>query len=107
MRAILATLFLAALLASGPAAAKDKKAADGAKLFRQNCASCHGTGGRGDGPSAPKLPRKPADLTATGASEEEIAGVVRNGKGSCPSWKASLSEGEISAVARFTRSLQR
>lgn len=111
---IAAGLFcLFAVLASGTADAKDKKApapgkaADGGKLFSQNCASCHGAGGRGDGPSAAKLPAKPADLTAINSSEEAIAGVVRNGKGSCPSWRASLSEPEISSVARFTRSLQR
>ena len=116
MRTTTAAVIAAALLAlttAHAAAAKERKAArpakqaDGAKLFSTNCASCHGTAGRGDGPSAAKLPAKPADLTALGSSEEQIAGVVRDGKGSCPSWRASLDESEISALARFTRSLQR
>ena len=86
---------------------KPSRAADGATLFKQNCAYCHGSGGRGDGANAEKLPKRPADLTASKASEAEIAGVVKNGKGSCPSWRASLSDGEIDAVASWTRALQR
>ncbi len=39
--------------------------AEGAGLFPQNCAICHGEAGRGDGPAARSLPVPPADLTAT------------------------------------------
>ncbi len=37
--------------------------ARGAPLYAENCALCHGAGGRGDGPLAGKLPIRPADLT--------------------------------------------
>lgn len=37
--------------------------ARGAPLYAENCAQCHGAGGRGDGPLAGKLPVRPADLT--------------------------------------------
>jgi high-affinity iron transporter len=37
--------------------------ARGAEVFRTNCASCHGSLGRGDGPSAAGLTPRPADLT--------------------------------------------
>jgi mono/diheme cytochrome c family protein len=36
----------------------------GGDLFRFYCASCHGREGRGDGPVASALNRRPADLTA-------------------------------------------
>lgn len=36
---------------------------DGAADFAANCAGCHGAGGRGDGPDAAALGRRPADLT--------------------------------------------
>jgi len=43
----------------GPAPAP----ADGARLFRAHCASCHGVSARGDGPLAESLRRRPPDLT--------------------------------------------
>jgi putative copper export protein/mono/diheme cytochrome c family protein len=38
--------------------------AHGAELFAQNCVSCHGADGRGDGPRAKGMDIPPADLTA-------------------------------------------
>ncbi len=35
----------------------------GPEDFASYCAACHGTGGRGDGPMAATLDRRPADLT--------------------------------------------
>jgi len=36
---------------------------DGSQLFRSYCASCHGAGGKGDGPLAANLRVAPSDLT--------------------------------------------
>lgn len=36
---------------------------DGRLLFMANCASCHGASATGDGPAAPALRARPADLT--------------------------------------------
>lgn len=36
----------------------------GRALFSEYCASCHGSGAKGDGPMAAHLGKKPADLTA-------------------------------------------
>ncbi len=41
--------------------------ADGKALFHDYCAGCHGDDGRGDGPAALGLARKPADLTTIAA----------------------------------------
>ena len=35
---------------------------DGARLYRANCASCHGQTGAGDGPMVPQLSQSPSDL---------------------------------------------
>lgn len=35
----------------------------GSELFRTYCATCHGTGAKGDGPLAEMLKKRPADLT--------------------------------------------
>jgi mono/diheme cytochrome c family protein len=53
---------LAALLAA-PAASVSVTVESGDALFRTYCASCHGPGGKGDGPLAANLRTAPADLT--------------------------------------------
>lgn len=40
---------------------------EGGALFAENCAHCHGDGGKGDGPMAAGLSPPPADLTALAA----------------------------------------
>lgn len=40
---------------------------DGAAFFAENCVSCHGAEGRGDGPLAAELTPKPTDLTTLSA----------------------------------------
>jgi mono/diheme cytochrome c family protein len=39
----------------------------GADLFQFYCATCHGYGGKGDGPVVPSLKKQPPDLTAIAA----------------------------------------
>jgi mono/diheme cytochrome c family protein len=69
-------IFLAGLALLGVAtatAAQSSRAGDPPRLVIESmtgedsfgfyCASCHGVGGRGDGPVAPSLKRPPADLT--------------------------------------------
>jgi mono/diheme cytochrome c family protein len=43
--------------------AKPIPASDGAGMFKAWCAPCHGVSGKGDGPAAPALNPKPANLT--------------------------------------------
>ena len=38
-------------------------AASGQAMFKEYCAVCHGTSGKGDGPAANALKKRPADLT--------------------------------------------
>lgn len=58
----------AALLAA--CVAPEPELPTGRALFMENCASCHGSAGRGDGPLAAGLPRPPADLTRLRAEGE-------------------------------------
>jgi len=61
-------------LANPPA---DAKAAHGAQIYSELCASCHGRYGRGDGLLAPSLSHMPPDLTdpkwLAGRSDRDIA----------------------------------
>jgi mono/diheme cytochrome c family protein len=93
-------LVLAAALALSPAArgqeagsqAKLKKVpvkqtgeVEGAKLFRQYCAVCHGLDGKGNGPATAALKLPPPDLTALAQSNggkfptDRVANVLANG----------------------------
>lgn len=73
--------------------------ADGADLYMELCASCHGKGGRGDGPSAGELKKMVPDLTRLAAQnagvfprddvEDSIAGaspVLSHGTAEMPIW---------------------
>ena len=53
---------LALLLIATPAIA-DEALVQGKADFEKLCAPCHGASGTGDGPQAPHLAKKPADLT--------------------------------------------
>jgi mono/diheme cytochrome c family protein len=77
----------------------------GAKVFADNCAGCHGAGGKGGG--ALKTP----DFTNPGVqaalSDSVVAKTIRGGKPgtAMPAWSGKLSEDEINAVAAFVRGL--
>ena len=79
----------------GAAAAQDKQikkepiqpapANSGSEMFKQYCAACHGTTGKGDGPAASALKQPPANLTTLTKRhdgkfpEDYVANVLRNG----------------------------
>ncbi|WP_299754486.1 cytochrome c [uncultured Boseongicola sp.] len=72
------TLTLLAIFLASTASAQD--VAQGRDVFQNHCATCHGTGARGDGPMADVLSVVPTDLTALAASnggEFPTARVVR------------------------------
>lgn len=55
------------LLSTAPAWATSQQAtAAGKAMYVKYCASCHGPGGKGDGPLAAALKSKPSDLTLLG-----------------------------------------
>ena len=45
---------------------------DGAEIYRDACAACHGPGARGDGPSAATLTVPPPDLTLFAARNDGV-----------------------------------
>lgn len=63
--------YLATLaLVLAPLAAQAQDAAEGAVIYMQRCATCHGAGGQGDGPMAPVLLVQPKDLTLLSAGND-------------------------------------
>ncbi len=61
----------------------------GAALFASNCAGCHGTSGRGDGPAAATLLPRPANLTSARFSVGRVSDALWYGvRGtSMPAWR--------------------
>ncbi len=80
----------------------------GGNLFAVNCASCHGSGGTGDGAASPSLLPKPADLTAARFSDERLSSVLWNGiaGSSMPPWRQLPAE-DLRALIAYIQSLQR
>jgi mono/diheme cytochrome c family protein len=101
-----------------PAADKAKKnpvaggagaVAAGKNVAQVNCASCHGPGGKGDGPAAVALNPKPADWTTKRVQDEsdgELFWKISNGRGAMPPWK-HLPENDRWSVIHFIRSLKK
>jgi mono/diheme cytochrome c family protein len=78
-------------------AAKDPKAAAGAKLFALNCAHCHGIDATGDeGP----------DLHKVTKTDERIKSTILKGvKGEMPAFGKKLTENDAATLVVFIRSL--
>jgi cytochrome c5 len=83
------------------------------KIYRLRCRNCHGENGRGDGPMAAAMPRRPRDHTDRGwqgtVTDERIAQVIREGGpaiGLSPSMPAhaDLSPEDLQALVALIRS---
>jgi len=73
--------------------------------WRNQCASCHGPQGRGDGPQGPMF--KAADLSRpdwqANVKDEQIAAAIVNGKGRMPRFELSdeIVRGLVARVRSF------
>jgi len=83
--------------------------ASSAKLFRENCMTCHGESGAGDGPAAESLMRHPANFTdkkmMSAATDGELFWKITTGRGPMPSWQDQLSETERWQMVNYLRTL--
>lgn len=113
------------LQTNATAQGKDKNA-QGRKLYREYCASCHGTDGKGSGPVASALKTAPADLTMISKNngkfpalqiKQVIAGetdVTSPGSREMPVWGAyfrrahgsGVSAGNVYALMKYIESIQ-
>ncbi|HXG16682.1 MAG TPA: cytochrome c [Calidithermus sp.] len=79
------------------------------KTVEVNCASCHGPGGKGDGPAAAALPPpKPADWTSARVQSQtdgELFWKITNGRGAMPPWK-HLPEKDRWEIVNYIRTLK-
>ena len=76
---------LASVLFTAPSAWAQTSIALGRADYRDNCASCHGMNGRGDGPMRSSLVKPPTDLTTIaqrngGQFPQELIGELIDGR---------------------------
>ncbi len=92
-----------------PVAVDSVSLSRGAELFGIHCALCHGAGGLGDGPVAPYLQNRPADLSGAAVqslSDGAIFMVISSGvPGKMPALNENLTVRERWDVVNFIRTL--
>jgi cytochrome c6 len=92
---------IALALATFALVATTARAEDGAALFKQKCASCHGPDGKGQTKMGEKLGVK--DLTALPAGTD-VKAAIENGKPpKMTPYKGKLSDAEIDALAKYVK----
>ena len=89
---------------SGLSTGKGYNAAEGAKIFAENCVSCHGDAGKGNQElGAPDLTDK---IWLYGSDEATLIESISNGRaGVMPAWVGRLDPSTIKALAVYVHSL--
>lgn len=112
--ALLAALMLPAVSAA-PAQEATPGMEEGARIYLERCAACHGESGRGDGPMAKMYPVPPTNFADAALmqtrTDEGMREIISKGGGPLgrapfmPGFGIALSEGEIDLVIGHLRNL--
>lgn len=102
-------------LGSVSASAEGTNAFAGRQLFNAYCFVCHGVEGKGNGPLASQLPKRPANLSDNSRMMNRsdaqllriISGTADHGiiREAMPRWDLALSEPQIKSVIAYVRVL--
>lgn len=93
---------------TNPVPAEDASVKTGAALYKQHCSSCHGVGGKGNGPASVALNPRPADHTKPDfqkQSDGTLFWKISEGRGAMPQWKNTLSVTDRWKLVLFIRSI--
>lgn len=95
----------------GPISRSEESVARGAKVFKEQCAVCHGPGGLGDGIIIKKgLGFYPVNLTTPAVTQRSdgyiYAYILYGGKVMMPSYSENISEQDAWHVVNYVRELQ-
>lgn len=107
-RVFIPILTAVAAVAFGVAAIGDAAdLANGKTVYADKCARCHGVSGKGDGPKAETLEKKPADYTDKkkmgGITDAQLKQAVLDGKPPMPAYKGKISNKDLEDVLAYIR----
>ena len=79
----------------------------GKAIYTAECASCHGSSGRGDGPGAKDLEKSPGDMTKLGSqSDGALFWKITEGKKPMASFAKKLTEPQRWDVINYLHTLK-
>ena len=92
-----------------PIALNDKTIAKGKKIYYQVCAVCHGRSGKGNGPNAKTLTKKPADHTSENVQNQSDGALywkISKGNDPMPSYVQVFSKTQRWQLIAYIRTLK-
>jgi cytochrome c oxidase cbb3-type subunit 3 len=105
----------AAILAAGmwlvSTGARVAQAQDAKAMYEKSCNTCHGPGGKGDGPAGKMLKPPPADLGTVlkGKADADVAKVIKEGgkavgkSALMPAFGTKLSDDQINSLVQLVK----
>lgn len=91
-----------------PVPTDDKSVAAGKVAYMQECRACHGDTGKGDGPSAHDLDKKPGDLSSPKLWEQSDGAIfwkLTEGRKPMPTYAQRFTDDERWSIVNFVRTL--
>ena len=91
-----------------PVEVNEASLAKGKAVYVKECASCHGDTGKGDGPAAKGLEKKPGDLASTktlGQSDGALFWKITEGNKPMATYEKTLTEEDRWHVINYMRTL--
>jgi len=81
----------------------------GARIFQENCATCHGENADGNAVAGLNYKIQPANLRAMAGTHKdgEFAYKIREGRGDMPSWELVLTDTDIWNLVNYIKTLDR
>jgi len=103
--AVAITSLFAFLILASTARAGDVAAAK--KVFEERCAKCHGLTGKGDGPKAKTLKKKPRDYTdkaeMSKLTDAKLKEEILDGKKPMPAFRGKIDEKMVDDLVAYVR----
>lgn len=106
MKKVLSGIAVVAMLCLAGSITRAQDAANGEKVYKAKCASCHGPDGKGE--TAAGKATRARDLCSAEVKKETDAGwteIIVKGKNKMPAYDKKITETDVKDVIAYMRSL--